>query len=106
MFPPALLPLPRGLSVTDLTVTPELIGIAVACAAPAADCPGCGQTSDRVHSRYRRTAADLAVAGRRVVLRLTARRFFCRRPDCPRRVFCERLPGLLAARARSTARPA
>jgi transposase len=39
-----------------------------------------------------------------VALRLLLRRFFCDRPDCPRRLFCERLPGLLDPYARTTGR--
>lgn len=42
--------------------------------------------------------------GRRVVLRVTARRFFCRSPGCARAVFCERLPALAHPRARATDR--
>jgi transposase len=40
-------------------------------------CPGCGGESARVHSRYDRTLADAALAGRRVEIRLRVRRFFC-----------------------------
>jgi hypothetical protein len=36
------------------------------------------------------------------VLRLAVRRFFCRTVDCPRRVFCEQLPDLLARYAQAT----
>jgi transposase len=35
---------------------------------------------------------------------LVVRKFRCTRPDCPQAVFCERLPGLLDAYTRSTAR--
>ena len=37
-------------------------------------------------------------------LRVTVRRFVCPLPDCPRRIFAERLPGLAAPRARTTDR--
>jgi transposase len=39
-----------------------------------------------------------------VALRLLVRRFRCAQPACPQSIFCERLPGLLAAHARSTDR--
>jgi transposase len=104
MSPADLLPAHHGLSVTDTAITPDLITVAFRCTAPAACCPECGRPSDRVHSRYRRTVADLPVNGRRFVLRLTARRFFCRQPGCRRAVFCERLPGLAEPRSRSTGR--
>src|SRR3954469_14461445 len=47
---------------------------------------------------------DLPCLGRRVRLRVTVRRFACPQPDCPRRIFAERLPGLAAPRARTTDR--
>jgi len=85
-------------------LTPSLAVALLAPTAATAACPRCGTPSDRVHSRYRRTVADLPLQGRLVALRLAVRRFRCVKPDCPRDIFCERLPGLLRARARSTAR--
>jgi hypothetical protein len=104
MLPSDLLPAGSGLVVSTVTMTPQLIGIAAASTSATAACPACGAASDRLDSRYVRTAADLPWQGRRVVLRVTARRFRCRTADCPRRVFCERLPGVAAAHARATGR--
>jgi transposase len=104
MSPADLLPAGCGLAVTDTTITPDLIAVAVTCTAPTATCPSCGSSSNRIHSRYCRTLADLPVNGRRFVLRLTARRFFCDQPGCTQDVFCERLPDLVTPRARTTRR--
>src|SRR5688500_9189874 len=104
MSPTDLLPDPDDLAVTDVAITPDLIAAAVASTGPTARCPVCGRPSDLVHSRYHRTLADLSAGGRRYIVRLTARRFFCPNPDCDLAVFCERLPGLADARARSTPR--
>jgi transposase len=93
-----------GLRVTDLVSTSALFVVAVASTDTSATCPRCGTPSDRVHSRYARTLADLPQQGRPAALRLFVRRFRCTRPGCPRGIFCERLPGLLQAYARSTAR--
>lgn len=65
-------------------------------------CPSCGLASGRIHSRYRRRFAELPSQGRPVRLLLAVRRFRCPTPDCPRRIFTERLPGLTAPRARGT----
>jgi transposase len=46
--------------------------------------------------------ADLPWSGARVTLRVRARRFRCRQAACPRRVFCERLPGLVRRHGRRT----
>jgi hypothetical protein len=65
-------------------------------------CPGCGCASARVHSRYGRRLADAAMAGRRVVIRLRVRRFFCANIDCPVRTFVEQVEGLTVPYGRRT----
>jgi len=65
-------------------------------------CPGCGQVSGRVHSRYERRVADAAVAGRRVVIRLRVRRFFCIETGCQAKTFAEQVPGLTQPYGRRT----
>ena len=72
--------------------------------APTATCPICAQSSPRIHSRYTRTVADLPWAGRPVRVMLAVRRFFCPTPDCPRKIFAERLGSAIIASARRTTR--
>ena len=67
-------------------------------------CPVCGEPSDRVHSRYARTLADLPWARFAVRLQLRVRRFFCDNPACPRTIFAERLAGIAPAFAHRTDR--
>ena len=55
-------------------------------------CPYCGRISHRVHSRYVRTIHDLSILGRRVVLYLEVRKFFCDNEDCRMKTFAEQ-PG-------------
>ncbi|MEO2089681.1 MAG: ISL3 family transposase, partial [Gemmataceae bacterium] len=104
MFPLDLLPANCGLTVTAVTITAEMIAIAATPSAATATCPACGHRSDRVHARYRRTLADLAVGARRVVLVVTARKFRCPHAGCPRRLLCERLTGVADAYAQTTTR--
>jgi transposase len=66
----------------------------------AARCPGCQHRSTAVHSAYRRTVADLPIAGTPVCLHLQVRRFFCRQVTCPRRIFAERFSKLVPVRSR------
>jgi transposase len=73
--------------------------------AEAVACPACGAASARVHSRYGRRLADMAIGGRRVVIRLTVRRLFCADPACERRTFAEQIPGLTVRYGRKTRRP-
>ena len=67
-------------------------------------CPSCGQVALRIHSRYSRTLADVALALVPVRIHLQVRRFFCKHAACPRRIFTERLPTLVQPYARRTTR--
>jgi len=99
-----LCPAPLELQLDEIRfAAPELIVTATARRRVVA-CPKCGHPSTRVHSRYRRTLADLPWHGLRVHLDVHVRRFFCDVPDCRRRIFTERLPKTTASYARRTAR--
>lgn len=53
-----------------------------------------------MHSRYERRLADAVVAGRRLVIRLRVRRWFCDHAGCPAVTFAEQVPGLTQRYAR------
>ena len=53
-------------------------------------CPYCGHTSDKIHSRYQREVQDLPIQGRKVILLITTRKFFCNNPECTKKTFSER----------------
>ena len=103
MLTPDLFP-GAGLRLDDLVLTPTTAVALLVATAASTPCPRCGTPSDRVHSRYRRTVADLPCQGRPVALRQVVRRFRCIEPGCPQAIFCERLPALLDTRARATTR--
>jgi transposase len=69
-----------------------------------AGCPRCHRPSARVHSYYTRTVADLPWYGVAVRLELRTRRFRCQNSFCLTRVFCERLPRVVAHYARKSVR--
>lgn len=98
----SLLPADAGVVITDLTVTADGVAVAVSTTAGTAACPTCCSLSTAVHGRYRRSLRDRPCLGLPVRLLVTARKFVCRRPDCPRRVFCERVPELTTPHARTT----
>ena len=58
-------------------------------------CPGCGTQTSRVHGYHERTAADVPVDGRRVVVKVRARRMRCPALDCKTQTFREQVPGVL-----------
>ena len=66
-------------------------------------CPACGASSERVHGYHWRTAADIPIDGRRVVVRVRLRRLVCPTRGC-RHTFREQVPGVLERYQRRTAR--
>nr|WP_281374355.1 transposase family protein [Micromonospora jinlongensis] len=58
------------------------------------ECPGCGVASARVHRRYERRLADMALGGRRVEIKLRVRLFVCEAATCGIRRFAEQVPEL------------
>jgi transposase len=94
------LPLPEGMVIGQIEPTETQLTVEVISTQPSACCPGCGNSSDAVHCQYQRTVHDVPCGGRKVVLRLKVRKFVCRTPTCPRKVFAERLPELVQPWAR------
>ena len=97
-----LLPHLGGVVVEGAVAVAGLVQVLARARAGEAACPGCGTVSGRVHSRYGRRLADTAIAGRRVVILLRARRFFCAVPGCRRKTFAEQVEGLTVRYARRT----
>ena len=87
-----LLPHLAGVVVEGVVATARLLLVAARAKGGEGACPGCGTVSSRVHSRYARRLAGAAIGGRRVVIRLTVRRFFCACAACKRRTFAEQVP--------------
>ena len=69
-------------------------------------CPDCDHLTAQLHSWYQRTLTDLPWQGLAVRFRLWTRRWCCTNPSCPRRIFTERLPTVVAPSARRTTRVA
>src|SRR4029450_1932361 len=70
----------------------------------AVACPGCGTETSRVHGYHERTAADVPVGGRRVLVKVRVRRMRCPVTGCPRQTFREQVPGVLHRYQRRTTR--
>src|SRR5262249_29936571 len=70
----------------------------------AAACPGCGTETARVHEYHERTAADVPVGGRRVLVKVRVRRMRCPVAGCTVQTFWEQVPGVLERYQRRTAR--
>ena len=99
-----LFPSVGDMAVLSVDVDDGAVHIVARSTAIGAVCPGCGSRSSRIHSSYLRFPADVPSAGRRVVLCLRVRRFFCPDSSCGRRTFVEQLPGLTRKYSRWTER--
>ena len=77
----------------DPTTTQVILTIASMQA--IADCPLCHCAARRVHSHYERKLADLPWSEYGVSWQLQVRKFFCTNSNCQRRIFTERLPGVV-----------
>jgi transposase len=96
-----------GLSVLvieDIRDAGEAIVVRARTRAVAVACPGCGAETGRVHGYHERTAADVSADGRRVVLKVRARRMRCPVTGCTVQTFREQVPGVLDRYQRRTAR--
>lgn len=98
----SLLPQLHGFRIDTIAHEAERLVISVTATRRTAPCSACGRRSTQIHSRYRRTLADLPIAGQPTTLQLHVRRFRCRARRCPQRIFAERLPTLTTVRGRRT----
>ena len=104
MGPAALLADPTAIRLECVRPSADSITLVVRTVRPRSQCPHCHRDSGSVHSRYTRCIADLPWHGISVQLELQTRRFHCQNSLCTNRIFCERLPSVVAHYARKTAR--
>ncbi|HVC34750.1 MAG TPA: ISL3 family transposase [Chloroflexota bacterium] len=95
---------PVSLRVESGVMEGKMLSLAVRRLQRFVACPLCQTQSSRVHRRDRRTLRDLPWGPFPVQIVLRVRRFRCAERTCPRRVFPERLPDLVAPYARATRR--
>ncbi|MBB4717801.1 transposase [Streptomyces luteogriseus] len=92
------------MAVLSIDVNNEAKRIEIRVTTIGSDCPDCGSWSSRVHSSYLRFPADVPTAGRRVIVCLHVRRFFCPNASCGRLTFVEQVLGLTRRHSRRSER--
>ncbi len=95
---------PAVIAIEKFVPRADAITVVVRSTRPTARCPLCDQPSSSLKTHYLRRVADLPWHGVAVRLELQTRKFRCRNALCPRKVFCERLPSVVAPYSRRTAR--
>jgi transposase len=84
-----------ALVIEDVEDLGEAIRVRARTWVRAVACPRCGTETVRVHGYHERTAADVPVDGRRVLVRVRVRRMRCPVLDCKVQTFREQVPGVL-----------
>ena len=92
-----------ALVIEDIKDASEIIVVQARTRDGAVACPGCG-AGPAVYGYYERTAADVPADGRRVVLKVRARRMRCPVTGCKVQTFRERVPGVVDRYQRRTTR--
>src|SRR5918999_5073962 len=89
-----------GCEMTAVKQSDGALMITAHSTAPTANCPRCGERSQRIHSYYTRRPRDLPQGDYAVRLILHVRRFRCLNAICTAQTFAERVPqGCAASRA-------
>jgi transposase len=104
MQPSTLLADPTSIRLEKIVQHDSSLTLVVKATRAQAECPRCHRPSTHIHSSYSRQVADLPWHGVAVKLELRTRRFRCKNSLCTGRVFCERLPRLVAHYGRKTVR--
>jgi transposase len=93
-----------ALSLKNIVIQTDSIIMFAATSRPRAHCPQCQRLSLRVRGRYQRVVTDLPWGEIIVKLELQTRKFFCDNDKYRQRIFCERLPKVVAPYGRQTIR--
>lgn len=99
-----LLPDAKSFKVKEIISVSEGVILRVARIGPIAKCPGCGNESRRIHSRYLRMMQDLPFIGAGVRLELEVRRFVCSDSSCRQSIFAEPMSEIAEPYSRMTTR--
>ena len=85
-------------SVENNTITIRIESIK-----PTSVCSYCGVESNFVHSVYERKAQDLPIQGKKVILLIKRRKFFCLNKECTHKTYAEQF-NFIKTNARKTNR--
>ena len=95
-----LLPHLTDVEIEQVEIADDRVVIHAAPKAASVNCQGCEVATQRVHDRYVRRLTDVALGGRKVLIRVRVRRFVCVSAGCPVRTFVEQISGLTSRYAR------
>ena len=100
----SLLPNPKLLELMSLVSGTNLITIKLGSIQAEGKCAACHVGSNKIHSRYVRRLMDLPWHGTAIELEPQVKKFFCTNTCRARKIFTERLPGVVPPYGRKTER--
>lgn len=93
-----------GISFGAVRIIDGIITISAHSKQKSVQCPCCNKGSKRVHSSYIRILRDLPISTCCVSVYLTVRKFFCKNPECEKKIFTEQPGPEIKAYSRMTNR--
>jgi transposase len=82
--------LDKNLKYKNYEIKDDTIYINVESKRKKTTCPKCGKETDKVHSKYIREFKDLPISGKKVVIRLENKIYFCTNKECEIKRFSEK----------------
>lgn len=95
---------PESFTIVSLQQSESRIVLSLVVTTLTSRCPRCGKEASHVRGTYMRTVADTPCGSQPVCLLIMVRKFRCETPECPQKIFTERLGPFLGAWARQTTR--
>lgn len=95
--------LDKNLKYVSHVIDGDTLYISVVSKRNSVKCPYCGCFSSKVHSCYERSFQDLPIFGKKVIIILHNRKYFCSNPECEYSTFAEGF-SFLGAKAKKTNR--
>lgn len=95
---------PKNYKIEDIYETHDSIHIKVISKSRTSSCPCCGKESNKVHSKYLRKFRDLPIINKNLYITFASKKFFCKNPECKRKIFTERYKEFIEAYARRSIR--
>lgn len=95
---------PDTMNIISSSINEGLIQLSMKSNTHEAVCPACKKKSSIYHSTYRRKVQDLPILGKKVILNITAYRYYCDNTECKQKVFAEGLEGFAGWYRRKTER--
>jgi len=95
---------PNAMNIISSSINGGLIQLSIKSNTHEAICPVCKKKSSSYHSTYHRKVQDLPILGKKVILDITAYRYYCDNIECKQKVFAEELEGFAGWYRRKTER--